>query len=61
MLNIFKLKTLQKFHLERSFHACGVDIEVARTRRFVATYIHRVYPGCDSPLVYRDLSTNYNL
>jgi len=61
MLNIFKLKTLLKFHLERSFQACGVDIKVATTLRFVATYIHRVYPGRDSPPVYRDLSTKYKL
>ena len=61
MLNIFKLKTLLKLHLERSFQACDVDIKVATTRRFVATYIHRVYPGRDSPPVYRDLSTKYKL
>ncbi len=54
MLNIFKLQTLLKLHLERSFQACGVDMKVATTRRFVATYIHRVYPGRDSPPVYRE-------
>jgi len=61
MLNIFKLKSLLKFHLKQLFLAWGVDIKVATTRRFVATYIYRVYPGRDSPPVYRELCTKYRL
>jgi len=30
--------------------ASGVDIEVATTRKLVATYVHRAYPGLDIPL-----------
>jgi len=52
VLKIFKLKTPRKLLPKRL--ACGVGIKVATTRRFVATYMHRVYPGRDSPPVCRD-------
>jgi len=61
MLNIFKLKTLLKFHLKRLFLTCFLDIKVATTLRFVATHTHRVHPGRDCPPVYRDPCRKYKL